>query len=742
MKRFAVFCVLLFIGFLFGIRFLGPESTGAQVFQREAAAISLQVEETAVIDNPDRLGINLGQWTSWGAEQFSRNVLMNPGFEATIDRILIIVSRADVESFSDEAGWGYPDYYWNEADYRILTGSSAAKRGTIKQSLNSGKSGFPEYFSHDPLPPIEENDIIVLTKVQTAHPVDLWEIDDLSTVGIDTKENRRESEGSQSLRLLPRPGAGAKVFYHLDSISYRAGKMLPIKGEWNFSVWAKAAAEGAALDVSLQRLNGEAPIFRQTIHPTTGWQQYSFDFAGKDNGPPGALQLTLSAARPNTALWIDDLFLGQVQQTPSPFRDALISLLRQLRPSFLREFPHLGDTLENRLAPPYKRKPWTSHLAGNRIETVFGHSLAEFLDLCSLVGANPWIIIPTTFSPIEYQKLGKFLANAAPADRFSEVIVEFGNENWNWFFRPAGIPYSKEHGEMAKTAFTNILLGMGGWVNVRLLVNGEYTIPQVSLQFLDQTPNADGLAIAPYFFHRLESGTPDAEALQSLFEEDRGTLREIADEVYDRDKSLAVYELNLNTTQGDAKAYERDRIVSGAASGSALAKKILEALFLGANPVMVFNLFQYDTRTWETNESVKLWGIARHFGPPLRLRPTGLAVEMLNRAISGDMYRIVSIDQPSPETEKLTLAAFKSNRSWTAVAISENPQQQELDIHFPDDEHPLPTKLMTLNAASPFDTNEEEENVSIVENTLPIQGRLARIIVPAWGLVVLVGDAQ
>jgi hypothetical protein len=69
--------------------------------------------------------------------------------------------------------------------------------------------------------------------------------------------------------------------------------------------------------------------------------------------------------------------------------------------------------------------------------------------LCRSVGALPWIVVPTTFSAAELTGLGKFLAEQSATRNFSDIVLEFGNENWNSIFRPAGIADPKAYAEVA-----------------------------------------------------------------------------------------------------------------------------------------------------------------------------------------------------------------------------------------------------------------------------------------------------
>ena len=66
----------------------------SKIFAQQKA-LSYEIDAQVAIQHPHRIGINLGQWTSLGSQQYMRNVLMNPGLEGRVDRIIVIVSQAD-----------------------------------------------------------------------------------------------------------------------------------------------------------------------------------------------------------------------------------------------------------------------------------------------------------------------------------------------------------------------------------------------------------------------------------------------------------------------------------------------------------------------------------------------------------------------------------------------------------------------------------------------------------------------
>lgn len=700
--------------------------------------ITYTINDTPTIPQAEKIGINLGKATSHGTSQLLNNVLQNPGLEGRIDRHLVIVSQADGSSFSDEAGWGYPNGEWDEAEYQIRTGKSAGKRGNVKRSLNSGDHGFPQYFSHSTLPPLEPNDIIVLTRVRRPDLPDMWQARYTQTTKIDPETSRPHSKGTQTIKLTPTSTSRAEVSYSMDTIAERAGKGLQVEGKWRFHVWAKSEKPNGELIVFFSRKGSPKPFFKSTLELTTEWQEYLIDFTGNDNGPPGELKLTLTAFQPENSVWLDDLYLGKLYQESEPFRKEVVDAIKELAPSFIREFPSTGDSWENRMAPPHERRTWMGRLAGGRSEAVYSYSLPDFISLCAEVGANPWIVVPPTLSNYESQQMGHYLEKHA--SRFSEVILEFGHENWNWLYRPTAVPYPQQHGVLADHVFDLISKASGNRVNLIKFVNGQYTSPWESVQFLQMASTADGLTIAPYLLPSMDRSMPDKQALRMLYQQDFSPLYETAREVYAQDKELALYEVNFNTIQGNARGYERNRLISGAAAGSAFGKHLIRFLFAGARPVMVYNLAQYDTAAWEVNDFVNLWGIVRDFGPPVRYRPTGLAVKLLNQVIQGSMYQLRPVEGNESYAEGITLAAFRGEDSWNLAAVSESEFPRTIKIDFPLDGRALPQKISSISFQSPFDNNEESETVTIETLEASIDDRSVIFQLPAYGMIVIGKD--
>lgn len=676
------------------------------------------------------MGVNLGAWTYWGAEQLMNNVLKNPGFEGLIDRAIVLVRHASQRGFSDDTQWlARADGFWAGADFEVRTGPSAGARGRIISSRQAGGDGFPDFITEGDAPPLNDGDVISLTRqLDSALPTQWWyPPESAGYIAPELNDRRTGSPGRRSLALKPVAGHTVEAISYLDTIGDRAGKLLPVNGAWRLSFWSRACAGQPALNVEFRRA-GSSAFLSQTITPTAEWMKSDFDFTAEDGGPPGALELHFRATGSASCVLLDDVELGAAQVQPFPFRQEVINALRQLHPGYLRDWQgQMGDTLANRLAGPFARR--ASRYRPDTDGTDFGYSLPEFLDLCAAVESSPWIVLPPTFTNEELDGLGRYLASQT---RFAEIVLEFGNENWNGIFRPAGIPDPVAHGQAATQAFKLIRAAAGAKVPLRMAVNGQYANPEYALRFAQNVPTADVLALGPYFQYSLAAGTPTAQWLAELFVGDNGKLSDEARQLQGLGKELAVYEVNLHTTEGDAAASERDAVTAGAAAGSAVAKVMLDALAAGARRQCVYAFTGYDSYLASYSGMVKLWGIVRDVGETGRFRPTGLAISMLNQVIAGDLMQVTKQSEA-----QAALYTFRSGTNWSAALVSTAPIEQEITIRFPRNAR-LPSQLWRMDASAPWTTNETAVEVRIVKETLPASNGVITIRLPAYGLIALI----
>ena len=654
----------------------------------------------------------------------------------------MIVKATDERGFLDDTTWiKRPDGFWAGAQFDVRSGRHDGTQGILFDSVAIGRQGLPEFIVHGEAPALEQGDVISLTRIDDKALPDQWWFskDPLpGQLSVDSQDKRPGSPGIRSLVLKPLPGKPVEVISYLDAIGDRAGKLLPVKGTWRLRFWLRETEPGAKLTVHFRRLNGHSNdvFFQETFQPTQKWQFFERTFKSEDKGPAGTLELNINSQGDSGRVLLDDIELGPVtKDNATVFRPEVLTALKQLRPGYLRDWQgQLGDTLENRLAAPFARRS-ARYRPGDG--SAFSYSLEEFFQLAQAVGSQPWIIVPTTLGDEEFRKMGQYLAKQIDAFHFNEMLIEFGNENWNAIFRPAGIPDFKAHGETVSRAFQQLLAGANNHPAIRTVVNGQYVNPQAALKMLDGVTNAHALAVAPYFLFRLDK-TDDP--LAALFNQDDFLTEEIH-EVQSRGKELMIYEVNLHTTGGDAGIDFRNSATTGSAAGVALAKRLMTALNLGVKRQCIWQLSQYDAfieQKQGNRELVKLWGVTRDLGETQRVRPTGLAMSMLNQALPADIHLVKG--QNASVDKDITLTAFHRKTGWAIAAVSAKPDSQKITVNYPAQKQKLPWRLLRLKSASPFSSNENTEDVRIVEEQIKPQENSVSFTISPYGFVVLIAD--
>lgn len=700
-----------------------------------AATVAVHVRPAVALDDVRRIGINLGTWQAWGAEQLSHQVLQNPGFEGVIDRAIVRVASVTSDGFNDDApALARPDGFWRGARFDVRTGAAAGTTGVLADSLRAGADGLPAFRSSERVPGLGPGDVVALTRIDDDAPPPRWHGEVRAVRG----DVRPGSPGARSVEIAAHDASDGSLVAWLDAISARAGRMLPIDGPWRLSFWARAASDGPArVQVRLSRAGTE--LVSRDVALDGAWARHDIDFDGRDDGPEGTVELRFVVPA-GAVVRLDDAELARRGER-GPFRDEVVDALRALRPGYLRDWQGVqGTTLANRVTDPLARRATRS--GPDASATFFEYGLDDVLELCRDVGAAPWIVAPTTFSDDEWRDLGRFLARRAPSSRASEVVVEFGNENWNPLSRAAGVTDPIAHAAAAERAFRLLREGAGPGVALRTALNGQFADPGSALRVLDATPSADLLAVAPYFLFSLGGDGSDASRLPLLFPDDRARFDALAAGARSARRELAVYEVNLHTTGGTASSEERRPIVAGAASGAALARRVLDAQAAGARRVAVYELAGFDAFTADRS-LVRLWGVVRDLGATRRVRPSGLALRLLNRAIAGDRYVVEAGGRSAGEPGDGTVqaAAFRAHGAWSVILTSSSPHVRSVSVRFPaEPDAALPTHAATLIADDPFADNEDAERVRVEDRSLAIVDRTVTVDLPPAGLVVLLPE--
>jgi len=683
------------------------------------------------------MGVNVGTWSPFGSTQFSSNIVANPGFEPLIDRAIVVVRESTASGFADNSpNLARPDGFWNGATFEVRTGASAGLSGIISSSSAIGADGLPWFTVAGGPVPLAAGDAVAVTQVQTSGtPYNwFWPTASNADISLNMNDARPGSAGHAVVEMKLQSSQGTELddFWDTDPNNIPGGKFLPVNGAWELSFWAHTTTSDTAnIAVTFMRA-GSATFISQSVSASGGWQKFVIDFNAVDGSGDGPLKLSFVATgAAGVTLHLDDVQLGRVSDLSSGWRAEVVQTLQDLHPGYLRDWQlQLGDTMPNRLASPFGRSPQRWQPDPNNILANFDYGLPEFLSLCHQVGAQPWIVLPSTMYDEEFTQFGSYLAAQQSTFGFKEIAVEFGNENWNPMFRGGSIPDPMVMPLAANRAFGLIRAAAGSSVPLHLVVNGLFANPQFARAVMPLVPQADAIDIAPYFLLSMNAIDSTATSLASMFNnsDENSLIPQI--QGYTAGKQIDAYEVNLETTSGDAPASQRNPLDAGMVSGSALVKRLINGMRLGLQRQLAWDLSSYADEISPSVGSVYLWGMARDVTAADNFRPTGLALQMLNSAIGGDYYPIAI---SGPASNGLSAAAFLSTSGWTAVIASSNATDSTVAITFPASGKP-PTRAYLLSAPSMTADNETTSNVQVVPTT--ISGGV--VIVPAYSVVTII----
>ncbi len=678
-----------------------------------------------------RIGLNLGGASTWGADQLINNVLKNPGFEAPLDRTLVIAKDVGRNTATDDSTWlARPDGFWDGARFDVRTGPAAGSGGQVLESARADAKGATRFYL-DPFPAgLASGDALTVSITRASDQVPMWWSSGDGRVSTSTAQARPGSPGLQSAHLISGPGAPIRLVHYLDMISNRAGKLLLVNGEWTLSVWARSNTPKQTLQLRFQR-QGTPAFVQERVALGREWKLYTFGFRAHEQPQAApAPPLELSFGIDGGEAWLDDAMLGRSQSGAGGFRREVVDMLKQLKPGYLRDWQgQLGDSVANRLAEPFARHP-TRYRAGDN-ELQYLYSLPEFFELCAAVGAQPWVAAPTLSTDAEWLALGAWLKQAAARHGMRDIVVEFGNENWNTIFRPGGFMNSVTHAEAADRAFRLLKTGAAGFKGLRLVVNAQFVNPDNVGQIARASREADSIAVAPYFLYSLPATTP-ALTVAAAFADDDKLIRLDAVQAKKYGKQLMVYEVNFHTTEGDAGNALRNTAVTDAHSGAALARRLLQTLQAGVREQMVYVLAAFDFKASGERGLLRLWGIARDLAPG-QLRPTGLALQLLNEAVAGDAH-VAQCAGAASACKQMTAIFFQQDGVSRLAVASASAAATTIRTSLPCDRR---AQLRLLDGSVSGANNETRVQVVLRAATASCGGSGWQFELPAYSFAVL-----
>jgi hypothetical protein len=723
----------------------------------------LRVTSQVILSGVTRLGVNLGEQNFYDSGQMLRNLLArNPDFAPVTYRSIFHCQTGGSRCVDSRPGIQFPADFWNDARYEVLEGAAAEERGKVTSS-GTGAGGYVLTLETDgkiALKAIGAGDWLAVEKEFPGDPAAGW----WPTVHGGARLEAEQSDlppglpVHQALRIeASGAGQSADVNSYFDST---AGKtFVRLQGRYRLSFRAKALDAGILPGSNLLHVHvgrdvaGVRRYVELDVRLTPAWEEYGEEFTANEvNLLPGAMEVGFSVA--GGTVLLDDVSLEQTNGDPAnqtAFRDEVVETLRELRPGVLRLMESdagLGSTVDNLLTAPSSRQRagyGTWFKAADHIPV----GIPEFLELCREVGAEPWIVAPTAMSLDEARKLADYLAGTATTpggalrasegrrepwtETFRTIHIELGNEAWNGDYRGESIEDPSAYGRRANAVFAAFRAAAGPAAGRFDLVVGTHAYdPGRNAALLAAAPLANSLAIAPYLMRSVTQWANDDELYGPLLAqpEEMSLNGIVAAAVASAGgRQLAVYEVNLHTTGGDAPAQVLDRFTPSAAAGVAVAGHMLRMMRdHGIRDEMLFSLTQYAFGRSD-GKTVRLWGSVVEMGANGRKRPQFLAESLANRVLRGDLVKVEMTgenpmyDQP-PGNDAVSLRnaheldayAFQDGK-WHGLIVFNYGlhRARRVDVEAPGLARNANVDLWILASSGPGNTNEETDKVKIEE---------------------------
>lgn len=643
-----------------------PYWMGQRVTGANDGVTRLRVTSQVMVPGVKRMGMNLGFQDFYDAGQMTKNLIFrNPGFEGMTYRTVFHCQQGGSSSCVDRRqGVQFPSDFWDGATFEVLDGAAVGRRGSV---VSCGKQPDGYGLGLDTKgKPIGAGDWLAAYKEIPGDPASGWwpSLNGGAKLAAERLDLSPETKGRQALRIQALgPGQSAQIKSYFDTLE--GYTFVRLRGRYRLSFRAKSVTGSRMVHVRVTRATpGKLPNLEQDLRIAPTWGDYSQDFAANEaDGPTGAVEVSFTVT--GGEMLLDDVDLEQTSGDPAnhtAFRDEVVQTLKELRPGVLRLMSTnagLGNTVDDLLAPPLARqRGGYSGWYVSQEDIPIG--IPEFLELCQEIGAEPWIVAPTAMNKDEVRKLAEYLAGTPATvggavraasghslpwtQVFPTIHIELGNETWNGIFLGESMDDMPSYGRRANAVFAAFRAAVGADANrFDLSVGAQSDWPARDPSLLAAAPGANSMAIAPYMMHTVNRWATDDELYGALLAEPEYMSRVgqvQATQNLAGGRRLAVYEVNLHTTEGTIPQDVLDRFTPSAAAGVAVAGHMLRMLRdHGIRDQMFYSLSQFQFKRAD-GKLVRLWGSVVQMGANGRKRPQFLTESMANRVLRGNLMRV------------------------------------------------------------------------------------------------------
>jgi hypothetical protein len=690
-----------------------------------ASAQTLTLNDGTIVQgSTNRMGLNIGAIDYWDSGQILKNLIgsTNPGFEALQNRqIWALTAAGSATTFTIPDQYdGVPPNYWAGGTFTVVESQSGgAELGCTGAIASNTGPNYPVAGVTTWVAPVvtvstacgasfSVGDVVVMSRSTFPTPESWWESGALGGMaGTVTGGAQLLSDttdlcatcGAQSLNMnAATAGSSATAAWYFDSENTDNIFVL-MNGAYQLTFWAKAASGTPVLTASASRGSKggfNCGLYKPALTPS--WAQYTWNCTASESAAstsPGTAQVAINVT--GGSVYLDNVSFEKGGTNPSNttvLRDEVIAALQSYyglsigsNPGMFRYWVNQnGETISNWTQPDYAHAPssgGTGYFVGPGGAGVVSLSLEDYLAICQLLNAEPYLEVPVTLSTTDAANLIEFLASPSSTaygsrraalgqanpwtSEFSKIHLSFCNECWN------GQSFSGQSLAMRSTA-PNSEYYYDYSVRTRdifaaMRADSYYSAPSFDLVMNAQTgvnysmdtaiqrARPDSIEIEGYTYGSVSSFGTDSALWQPAMVEPYEKVTNPTDvynfyqSVHDYQSQTTcggtgtaackvnVYEWGQGTIAGSLDQTHLDYVNAGAGEGVVMAlQPLLNMQYYGIRPQSFFSLTEFKNGG-PNGLTSKLWGnVVDMGGATNNVRPEFLGVQLANQSIIGPMY--------------------------------------------------------------------------------------------------------
>jgi hypothetical protein len=680
----------------------------------EPTPVKVTVTDTVLRAQVPRIGCNVCQNPFDDKSTLLQNCLNpNPGLEeGVICRRLFAASAGDAQTFEEPAAGNdeyrklVPDNFWKDAEYRVLDGKAAGRKGKVVGSAYSGDNKKTVYTVADDGPAFAAGDLIWLNQPNAKGPLNVnWK---------DAAPGNAAQAFVAEDDHAPFHGGKTCLKFDAKTFPFDLWKVmniwLPTFKRWGggrggdregnadrflqektyrVSLWAKGTpgAKGSVRFVASSEPGDPQP---DDFILTDTWKKYELI---RKSEPMVNLVIVVTGG---DEMEMDDFVISEDDGgEPLAILPRVADALADLQPGTLRMLGGArGESLDNWLANPLERlRTFQKGSYPRWDDTPDQPNLPDSLNLSEHAKASPWLVMGLAMTDEEWDNLLEYIAGPAETPygakrarngqpeswlkTFDKVYLELGDEVWNKAKAPWNLEDPARYAAWAERVFSRVKKSKYYRDKIRLVAGGNAADPKWNEAVLKGCPSLDVLSCAaaiggtePIGAKDADTATMQARLLAYPAAKDLPQLTAAAQSAKAAGKTLALGGCETVSAEQSFLGPERSMLRSESAAVAILDELLLAVA--GGSEAVEYSRF--------AQGSDNATHVDAH---EMALHPAAQAVRLFNQH-AGGMDLVTSAialpppppsDGPTSGTPALAAYAFKGQDGTSVLLLNRSPKE-------------------------------------------------------------------